>query len=331
MLIMMRETDGGSVKMTLREWMTVWFETYSKPLIRPSTADLYYNSMKNHIFPNIGNIALENLRSLDIQQMYNQMRTSGRVRKAKNDMGHGLSVRTVRNTHSLLRQCLEQAVHERLVPFNPANGCKVPPGEKREMKVMLPEDIGRYLKTAAEYGVLPMLFLALSSGLRRGELLALHWKDLDINNLTISVSKQVMGRNGCLIVSTPKTQNSTRIVAISEQTAEILTSQHAKHGDNIYMFPSPVTGEMYHPDSIGRLHKKILAKAGMEKIRFHDLRHTFATLALQNGVDIKTLSNILGHHSAGFTLDTYGHVTQKMKRDAAVKVGNFLLEATAAI
>ena len=319
--------DENPEKMTLGEWMTIWFETYSKPMIRPSTADTYLNAIINHVFPNIGNIPLESLSSLDIQKMYNTLRTSGRVRKGQNKSECGLSCRTVRSTHTILRQCLDQAVKERRLPYNPVDGCKPPPRVRSQIKVMHPEEIGRYLKAADEHGVLPMLFLALSSGLRRGELLALHWKDLDIDNLTISVTKQVSGRNGQLVVSAPKTQNSTRIVAISEQAAQLLVSEHAKHRDNPYMFPSPVTGNMYHPDSMGRLHKSILAKAGMEKMRFHDLRHTFATLALQNGVDIKTLSSILGHYSAGFTLDTYGHVTEKMQRDAAVKVGSFMQRA----
>ena len=90
------------------------------------------------------------------------------------------------------------------------------------------------------------------------------------------------------------------------------------------MFPSPVTGTMYHPDAATRIHRKILKEAGIEPIRFHDLRHTFATLALQNGVDIKTLSQMLGHFSSGFTLDTYTHVTDRMQEQAAEKIGNFM-------
>ena len=90
------------------------------------------------------------------------------------------------------------------------------------------------------------------------------------------------------------------------------------------MFPSPVTGTMYHPDAVGRIHRKLLKEAGIEPLRFHDLRHTFATLALQNGVDIKTLSNTLGHFSTGFTLDTYTHVSDQMRQDAAERIGDFM-------
>ena len=313
---------------TVTEWMTTWFETYSKPIVRPSTADSYHNCMKNHIFPNIGSTSLTGLTSLDIQTMYNKIKSSGRVKKSENMTDFSLSSRVIHCVHALLRQCLEQAVRERRIPYNPVDACKPPPKEKSEMRVIPPEKIGQYLKAADKRGFLPMFFLELSSGLRRGELLALLWSDLDMRNLAISVTKQVSGRKGELVISAPKTPNSTRIVSIPSQAAELLVSEHAKHPDNPYMFPSPKTGKMWYPDSVSRLHKRLLGEAGLNKIRFHDLRHTFATLAIQNGVDIKTLSSMLGHYSAGFTLDTYAHVTDKMQREAAKKVGRFMRQAT---
>ena len=105
---------------------------------------------------------------------------------------------------------------------------------------------------------------------------------------------------------------------------ELLRQEHEKHPDNPWMFPSPKTGEMYHPDSIAKLHEKILRDTGLEHIRFHDLRHTFATMALQNGVDVKTVSSMLGHYDAGFTLRTYTHATRQMQEQAAEKMGNFM-------
>jgi integrase len=220
----------------------------------------------------------------------------------------------------LLRQCLDQAVNEDKILFNPADRCKLPPKTKPEMKIIPPEFIGKYLKAAEDINFLPMFFLELSVGLRRGELVALLWEDLDIKNKTISVSKQLSGGK---YVTTPKTPNSTRVVPIPEHAVKLLKEEHSKHPDNPYMFPSPVTGSMYYPDSVSRIHKRILRRAGLEVVRFHDLRHTFAALALQNGVDVKTLSHILFHYSAGFTLDTYGHVTDKMRRDAAKKISKF--------
>jgi len=309
---------------TTAEWMSMWFETYSKPLIRPSTAISYSSCMNNHILPNIGEIPIDWLTPFDIQTMYNKIKSSGRVKKSESMTDFSLSSRVVCSVHMLLRQCLEQAVKEQMIPYNPVHACKPPPKEKTEMKVMPAEKIGSYLKAADERGVLPMFFLALSSGLRRGELLALLWSDLNVKKLTISVTKQVTGRKGGPVVSAPKTPNSTRTVAIPRQAVQLLVAEHEKHAENPYLFPSPVTGKMYYPDSVGRLHKKILKDAGLDDIRFHDLRHTFATLALQNGVDIKTLSNMLGHCSAGFTLDTYAHVTDRMQREAASKMGKFM-------
>ena len=125
-------------------------------------------------------------------------------------------------------------------------------------------------------------------------------------------------------VTPPKTRHSIRNIVIPKQAVDLLLQEHSLHPDNPYMFPSPVTGTMYNPDAVGRIHKKILKDAGLENCRFHDLRHTFATLAIQNGVDIKTLSGILGHYSSGFTLDTYTHITQGMKQDAAEKMGRFM-------
>ena len=108
--------------------------------------------------------------------------------------------------------------------------------------------------------------------------------------------------------------------------SDLLIAEHDKHPDNPYMFPSPITGEMYYPDSIVNLHKKILKDAGLPHIRFHDLRHTFATLALQNGIDVKTVSSMLGHYDAGFTLRTYTHATRQKQDEAAQTMGNFMAQ-----
>ena len=170
-----------------------------------------------------------------------------------------------------------------------------------------------------------MFFLELVSGLRKGELTALLWSDLDTENKTISVSKQyVRNPNGELALSRPKTENSVRLVSIPQEAVDLLCAEHSKHPTNPYMFPSPKTGEMYHPDSIVNLHKKILKSAGLRHLKFHELRHTFATTALQNGVDVKTVSSMLGHYDAGFTLRTYTHATRQKQEQAAEKMGSFM-------
>ena len=186
------------------------------------------------------------------------------------------------------------------------------------------EKIGPYLMEADKRGLLAAYYLELTTGLRRGELLALLWTDLDIENKTISVTKQVNRIKGQLVVNQPKTQNSIRTLAIPQQAVDLQVEEHRKHPSNPFMFPSPATGEMYYPDSVVNLHKKILKDAGLEHIRFHDLRHTFATMALQNGVDIKTLSSMLGHYDAGFTLRTYTHATRQKQDEAAETMGSFM-------
>ena len=310
-------------RFTVAEWLRTWFELYSKPNLRETTQEQYTNFLEKHLIPNIGDIPLEKLTSLRIQKLYQDLRASGRVVQNQK-AGPGLSAKTVRNIHMLLHSALDQAVKEDLIKKNPTDGCSAPKPEKKEMRVIQPEQIGNYLQAAAERNVLPMFYLELTSGLRRGELLALLWTDLDVEKHTISVNKSVRCRQGELKVSTPKTRHSIRTVVIPQQAVELLIQEHDRHPDNPYMFPSPVTGNMYHPDTAGRIHKRILEDCGMEHVRFHDLRHTFATLALQNGVDIKTLSSMLGHYSSGFTLDTYTHVTDKMQQEAAEKMGNFM-------
>ena len=138
--------------------------------------------------------------------------------------------------------------------------------------------------------------------------------------------------DGELVVTEPKMKNSVRRVTVSKQTIELLVREHEQHPDNPILFPSPRTGGYWSPDAVSRLNKKLLKAAGIdEKVRFHDFRHIYATLAISNSVDVKTLASMLDHHSAGFTLDTYTHVTNDMQKDAAEKIGGFIESATAGI
>ena len=153
------------------------------------------------------------------------------------------------------------------------------------------------------------------------------WDDLDMTNNTISVNKQLThDKGGNLTVTRPKTETSIRQVSIPQEAVDLLIQEHEKHPDSPYLFPSPLTGQAYHPDSIVNLHKKILKDANLPHIRFHDLRHTFATMALQNGVDVKTVSTMLGHYDAGFTLRTYTHATRQKQDEAAQTMGSFMAQ-----
>lgn len=214
---------------------------------------------------------------------------------------------------------------ERIIPFNPCDNCKIPKREKKEMHVLPQDKIGAYLDEAKRLGVYALFYLELTSGLRRGELLGLEWADLNPETRMLTVNKQLTRSGGELCISVPKTENSIRTIALPENTVALLIDEHNKHPDSPLMFWCPRTNGYWSPDSLRHLHKQMLAAAGVdESVRFHDLRHTFSTLAIQSGVDAKTVAGMLGHYSAAFTLDTYTHVTEQMKRGAAEKIGVFM-------
>lgn len=312
---------------TVAEWLRLWYELYAEPNVRPTTAASYRRNIELHVIPHIGDIKLNRLTSRELQKFYKDLLENGRLREAQKEKNPGLSNSTVRGIHMMLHNALDRAVRERLILRNPTEDCIIPKLEKKEMKILRPEDIKAYLAAAERRGVLPMFYLELVSGVRKGELVALLWDDLDIEHRTISVSKQALSRpGGEIVVNRPKTENSIRAISIPQEAVDLLVEEHQKHPDNPYMFPSPKTGEMYYPDSVVNLHKKLLQDAGLGHIRFHDLRHTFATMALQNGVDVKTVSAMLGHYDAGFTLRTYTHATRQMQEEAAEKMGSFMTQ-----
>ena len=305
-------------------WLKMWYELYAKPNVRTATANRYELIIETYTIPRIGNIKLKKLTTRHLQKLYKELLESGRIHIGKNQ-SKGLSTTTVHSVHLMLHAVLDRAVKERLIPRNPCEYCVVPKPRKLDMKVLSPEQIGAYLEAAQRRELLPMFYLELVSGLRKGELVALRWDDLDVQSRTISVSRQyVRNPDGSLELTRPKTENSVRLVSIPQAAVDLLIQEHNKRQNNPYLFPSPLTGEMYHPDSVVNLHKKLLKDAGLEHFRFHDLRHTFATTALQNGVDVKTVSSMLVHYDAGFTLRTYTHATRQKQDEAAQTMGSFM-------
>ena len=181
---------------TAAEWCRLWFETYSKPNIRYNTAKGYEGIIEHHIIPAIGAIKLKQLSSIHIQRMYNDLKENGRMPRGAKQNDKPLSNTFVRRVHAVLQAALKQAVKERLIPYNPCENCRIPPKDKKEMTILPPEKIGRYLQEAEKYGVLPMFYLELSSGLRRGELLALQWTDLNVKERILTVNKHVTRMEG---------------------------------------------------------------------------------------------------------------------------------------
>ena len=165
--------------------------------------------------------------------------------------------------------------------------------------------------------------MELATGLRRGELLGLKWEDLDLERGNLRVRRQIARINGEVVEAPLKTKNAYRTLPLEKDMVDILNQQKKKVGEGPWVFSSTTDGPI-SPDSVLHMLHRVLKRAGLPRVRFHDLRHTFATLALQNGVDVKTVSGMLGHFSAGFTLDTYAHVTTASQRQAAKTMGSIL-------
>ena len=296
--------------------------------MRATTYNNYETLIRLHIKPYIGETKLNKLTTLQIQKLYNRLLTEGRFdRPEAKDKPKGLSSKTIRNIHTVIHSACEKAIMERLLAVNPTKGCRLPKKERTEMKVLPPEKLADFFREAGDTGVFELYYLDLSTGLRRGELLGLKWRDIDFEKRTLEVKRQIQRVNGAIQETAPKTHNAYRKILLPSETIEILKSYKEQQSiESEYVFPSPIGGIM-EPDCARKMLKRVLQRAGLGEMRFHDLRHTFATLALQNGVDVKTLSGILDHYSAGFTLDTYAHVTTQMQEDAANKVGGFLQQA----
>ena len=261
---------------TVGAWAMNWYNLYAKPNIRESTQRSYEGFLNLRVIPVLGNIPLKKLKARDIQKLYNDTRDHGRITKGKTVKNPGLSASYVQRLHALLHNCLERAVKERLILRNPCDDCIPPKIQKHEMQTLAQEDIHAYLREAERRGVLAMFFLELCTGLRKGELAALRWEDLNTERRTLRIDKQAVAvRGGGVKVTRPKTETSIRTLSVSKEVIRLLEEEHAKHPDNPYMFPSPVTGGMYYPDTVNSLHEKILKGAGLKHIRLHDMRHPY--------------------------------------------------------
>ena len=299
-------------------------ENYAKIKLRPSTYKTSQGFLKNHIKPQIGSIPLAELTSLDLQRFYKHLLDGGRVDRIETKKKpKGLAPKTVRNIHQMIGSAYNLAMEQRLVTKNPTQGCALPKVEHKEMRTLTSDQLSAFFQEARDSGVFALYYIDLTTGLRRGELLGLKWSDIDLEKGDLRVQRQIGRIDGKIIEMPLKTKNAYRTLPLSADAISVLMQQRRKTGNSEWVFPSPTGGPM-SPDSVLHMLHRVLKRAGLPKVRFHDLRHTFATLALQNGVDIKTVSGMLGHFSAGFTLDTYAHVTTSAKREAAKTMGNLL-------
>ena len=310
-----RTAEKLKPNMPFGDWLDFWYQYFTSPKLRPTTKESYESRIYGHIIPSIGEIPLNKLTQNDLQQFYATLKRSGR-RKNIEQFGTGVSDRMVRSCHTTCRSALEKAVIEGLITRNPSIGCKLPPKKNGEMKIMSQAEIVRLLNQAYEEGYYEMFLLELTTGMRRGEILGLKWRDLDIESGELRICRQQTTKG----ISIPKTKNSIRTILLPPDMLEIM--QKMKNESNSeWIFPSPVKkGEPRNPTAITKRFKIMLERAHCKHIRFHDLRHTFATMALENGIDIKTLSTIIGHVSSETTLNIYSHVTDTMRTQAAEKI-----------
>lgn len=335
-------------KMTLAEWLDIWTSEYLTD-VKPRTLDSYKTTIKTHIKPALGAVKLQALKTPQIQQFYNALAKNG-VKVAKHDSGgkivkkNGATVyetvpmspKTIKNAHGVLHKALQQAAEIGYIRANPADACKLPRIERAEIKPLDSDDIARFLQVVSGHPFENVYLITLFTGMREGEVLGLTWECIDFENSTITIKRQLMRERGkgTYTLATPKNGKS-RCITAAATVMQILRQERTKQAEARLragmLWDNPL--DLVFTNELGRnlsaqtvyLHfKKLAEKAGVPAARFHDLRHSYAVAALQSGDDIKTVQENLGHFSASFTLDVYGHVTEQMKQASADRMERFI-------
>ena len=335
-------------KMTLAEWLDIWTSEYLTD-VKPRTLDSYKTTIKTHIKPALGAVKLQALKTPQIQQFYNALAKNG-VKVAKHDSGgkivkkNGATVyetvpmspKSIKNAHGVLHKALQQAAEIGYIRANPADACKLPRIERAEIKPLDSDDIARFLQVVSGHPFENVYLVTLFTGMREGEVLGLTWECIDFENSTITIKRQLMRERGkgTYTLATPKNGKS-RCITAAATVMQILRQERTKQAEARLragmLWDNPL--DLVFTNELGRnlsaqtvyLHfKKLAEKAGVPAARFHDLRHSYAVAALQSGDDIKTVQENLGHFSASFTLDVYGHVTEQMKQASADRMERFI-------
>lgn len=308
-----------SSDITFGEWIDFWYKTYIQPNIRDNTKQSYENAIYNHIIPDMGKIKVKDMTEQKLQHFYADVKSKGRKIRVESQ-GSELSDRSVRSIHTCCYSALERAVTDNLIKINPSAKCKLPPKKSKEMQILSKNEIVRFLFQAKEEGYYELFLLELGTGMRRGEILALKWDDLNFTTGELNIERQVYILNGKPQITVPKTKTSIRTIILPQSLLNILKS-YKQTVDSEWIFPSPLDkNKTRNPSAVRKRLKLILERSGCKNIRFHDLRHTFATMALENGMDIKTLSATIGHISSATTLDIYSHITDTMQQQAAINI-----------
>ena len=338
-------------KMTLGEWLDIWVDTYLGD-VKPRTLKIYQDDIRLHIKPYLAAIRLDELDTHTIQQFFNTLITSGKHIPKKGKDGKTvkmngkivyedipLSAKTVKNVHGVLHGALRQAVVNRYIPINPADGdfCKLPKVQKQEIRPLDEVQISDFLQAIQGKPFEDLFLVTLFTGLRQGEVLGLTWDCIDFDSGTLLINKQMQlhqeaGIQAYQLVPT-KNSKSRSITAAPFVMAHLKRRKIAQAQDRLKAGPLWETNNLVFTDGFGhhltkptiyRAFKKAAASIGRPDARFHDLRHSYAVAAIRSGDDIKTVQGKLGHATAAFTLDVYGHVTDQMKQASADRMEAFI-------
>jgi integrase len=318
-------TYADPTKMTLTAWLEQWL-VEAKGTVGRKTWERYSEITKVHLMPALGTISLAKLAPVHVQAYYADALASGR----KSGNG-GLSAQTVVHHARVLSTALRRAKALRLISNNPVEDTSQPRVERREIEVLEPTEAAALLAAARRNRMFPIIFLALATGLRRGEILGLRWSDVDMSRHVLTVAQSLEQTSaGGLVLKAPKTKRSRRTIALSPALVEELTSHRANQAAErlaLGMGRDPgglvftnIDGGPLRPDGITWRFAKLVKLAKVKRISFHSLRHTHATDLLRAGVHPKIASERLGHSSVAVTMDIYSHALPGLQEDAAQRI-----------
>ena len=319
-------------RLTLAEWLTQWCETYVAMHTTPRTQESYQSIVFRHIIPDLGGIPLAQVQPQHLQSYYSGKLAHGRV-----DGKGGLSARSVLYHHRILSEALARAVKMGLIARNVAEVADPPRPARVKMSFLAPDEIPRFLGAARETPYYVIYCLLLYTGLRRGEALALRWRYVDLIGAELQVVETAFKLgDGTYVLKEPKTPHSRRAVSLPPSLALLLQQYRADRqalwyrlgkplNDDDFVFSHP-DGRPLNPNAVTSAFIKLVRRAGLPRLRLHDLRHTHATLMLKAGVHPKVVSERLGHANIGITLDTYSHVLPGLQQAAAERFDGLLEE-----
>ena len=305
-------------QMTVKDCIEEWLKVYAHPRLAANTIHGYEVNFNLHTIPYIGNVRIQKLSPAAIQGMYQELEKKG------------LSPRSIQYVHTTLHEVLKYAYKMQLISKNPAEFVSVPRQQKYEAQVYDKKEVGELLEAAKGTALDIPIRLAVGLGLRRGELLALQWEDVDFNENTIYVHRNLTYINHQYLFGEPKTKSGIRRLSAPPSLMEALRHHKVRQMENKLVFGKEYQdnhliccrpdGRPYHPASFSSSFGDFLKKHELKHIRWHDLRHTNATLMLQMGVPAKVASERLGHANISITLDTYTHAVKELNQEAAEKL-----------